>query len=206
MPPIYSGLTHDQSPELSSFLAITMIQPGSMVPSMHSHHYTMFCSQRGRSKICCSFRRGTTRRFYSSHTVWHGYGLSSEPHYHHARQPLSIGIATDRIKQKRSNAVDMRYAISLVIESESIRDRVRQSQFTVYYRVHSYITKLGRLLPTNQNTLFKLAFVFCQRSQCPPNTESKAKVSNVLSSLLLLPLVSHSLSLTPWTKLNTQCA
>jgi hypothetical protein len=37
----------------------------------------------------------------------------------------AIGIATDNIKQKRSEAIDMRF--------HWIRDRVRQSQFTIAY-------------------------------------------------------------------------
>jgi hypothetical protein len=43
----------------------------------------------------------------------------------------AIGIATDSIKQKRSKAIDMRF--------HWIRDRVRQSQFTIAY------------IPTSQN-------------------------------------------------------
>ncbi len=43
----------------------------------------------------------------------------------------AIGIATDSIKQKRSKAIDMRF--------HRIRDRVRQSQFTIAY------------IPTSQN-------------------------------------------------------
>jgi hypothetical protein len=43
----------------------------------------------------------------------------------------AIGIATDNIKQKRSKAIDMRF--------HWIRDRVRQSQFTIAY------------IPTSQN-------------------------------------------------------
>jgi hypothetical protein len=78
----------------------------------------------------------------------------------------AIGIATDSIKQKRSKAIDMRF--------HWIRDRVRQSQFTIAY------------IPTQQNLAdyFTKNLPFESHLQFHPFLVHTSTINSDMSSIL----------------------
>ena len=91
------------------------------------NYHTLHCRQRRRSRVCSIICRRTTRCLHSNNAIRHGLTYPQGSTIIMCDNTCAIGIATDSTKQKRSKAIDMRF--------HWIRDRVRQSQFTIAYYI-----------------------------------------------------------------------